>query len=828
MTYQTPSLLSLVDPLWLARLFLASWPWYADLQLLGFAVFPLIFTICTRLRDRGYAMAKALGLILTCYLTLLVVHLLPPLPLAIGFKRASVAGPAVFLAVLSAIALARRWREFADYFRRNARTILIYEMVFLVSFVFMLGVRAAVPQITYLISDSAAEKFTDFAILNGLLASDYYPPHSTWAGGLTMNYYYFGHFLWACMIKLNGIRPEIGFNLALASIFALVCVQSLGLGYNLTRRWGWAFMSMFLIVLASNVDGFLQLVGLFFQRREEILFDRPWYLGYDFWRSSRAVENTINEFPMFSFVLGDLHAHLSSLIILLAGLGLALQMRANAQKGRSLLRYEVSHVGELFLCCLIAGALYAANSWDAATYGLIIALVLWTCATVGPADGELCEAAGARQNRIMSSVLRAVEALLLSAVLVVAGTKVLFAPFDRNFEPPIKPHMMVSGRWPFMEIADWPIRIVSPDNRSNTIEFMSHWALLLAAPLCLALWLLLRHLRAKRISGGNTGASDERFWGITALSAATILLLRVAWASWVAAVCFIAACALICLLIRGIRQPAIRLLTALLLVFSVVSWFCELFYLDDIYDGPIERINTVFKLYYGMWPAMALASVLALSRIVRYAPRHIRRQRAAWITAIMLLIGGVYPVVATMQRVGGGGPNPKAVSARDALDGMRYLKLMHPDDYAAIQWIRSNIPGGARLLEAAGTQYTYSGRISTNTGRSSLAGWLYHEWAWRSRSDEWTDERDRRTTVTSTIYELSDATQAHDLLTANGIEYVIVGDQEHGNYPLLNEDKFALISDPVFNSGATTIYRVKDNARKNALRQPQMYPSATR
>ena len=207
--------MSILNPIWWVKLFVAGLPWYLSMQVLALAALPLTFRICTRLHDRGYALAKVIGLVMTAYIAWLLAHDM------VAFSFEGVAAGACMLGLASIASAFHVLGDIRAFIRRHGRLLLVYEGVFLAAFVLMLSVRAAVPQITYVIADSAAEKFTDFAVLNGLLTSRFFPPHDAWLSGFTMNYYYFGHFLWACLTKLTGTPPELAFNFALAGIFRL-------------------------------------------------------------------------------------------------------------------------------------------------------------------------------------------------------------------------------------------------------------------------------------------------------------------------------------------------------------------------------------------------------------------------------------------------------------------------------------------------------------------------------------------------------------------------------------------------------------------------------
>lgn len=767
----------LLDPIHWLQFVWAALPWYVNMQLLALAALPLTMRVSSRLHDRGYALAKALGLVLTCYITWVLAHRVMP------FQQRTVVVAMLVVATISFIGLSLGWRGIAGFFRRHWGLVLIYELIFLLSFGLMLSVRALSPNITYVIQDSAAEKFTDFAILNGLLTSRWFPPHDPWLSGETINYYYFGHFMWASLIKLGSYRPEVGFNLALASIFAYTCIQSFSLGYNLTRRIGLGFLALFLVAFASNIDGLFQLLGIAGAWIEGPLKSgsHPWYSAFDFWRSSRAIENTINEFPAFSFVLGDLHAHLSSLVIFLAALLLLVQIWRSVSGERSLLQYEVWHLDELFLASLLAGALYAANAWDAITFSALFSAVVFAGRIRRIRDG----------SRIPLRIAYAIESLLLGAVVVFIGIAVLFRFFGANFEAPFQTTIMRLSKWPYFRIEEFPVRRVAFTNRSGSLEFFTHWIMLLVLPMILAATSFIRRRKPQ------LPEQRERFLAILIFLIAFASVAFTLSGGWVGTLTLILAI-ITALVLLTTNMPAVpRLLTALLLVFFVLSCFCEFFYLDDIFDGVIERINTVFKLYYGLWPVMVCATILALRRLLRTAPRFARISIVA-----LLVLGSVYPVLAVMQRVESSRIfRAKAHRKIDAskitrLDGLLYLKDIHANDYAAMMWMRAKLPGNAKILEAVGRQYEYSGRFGTITGRPSFGGWLYHEWGWRG--NRWVSERDRRTTTAETIYITSDPAEAHDLLVQNRIDYVIVGDHERSVYGAITEEKFGQMGERVF------------------------------
>ena len=133
----------------------------------------------------------------------------------------------------------------------------------------------------------------------------------------------------------------------------------------------------FLIVIAGNLRAPIE-----FLRDPHYVWTAFWYQNIG-WQSSRVIVDhggspngeTINEFPNFSFVLGDLHPHLTTLpftIVVLALAVFALPPDSHDEWNP----FEWRHWSEFVAIGVILGALYPMNSWDFPTYGVAIAVAL--------------------------------------------------------------------------------------------------------------------------------------------------------------------------------------------------------------------------------------------------------------------------------------------------------------------------------------------------------------------------------------------------------------------------------------------------------------------
>ena len=132
--------------------------------------------------------------------------------------------------------------------------------------------------------------------------------------GEDLNYYYLGHLMAAGLVRLSGVAPDVGYNLGVATFFAFSVVAAFGLAAALVGRVAGGLWGVALCVLAGTIGSGLELVNEGGPLRSS-----------DWFGASRVIEGTINEFPVFSFTLADLHGHVMAIPFSLLALGFALQ-----------------------------------------------------------------------------------------------------------------------------------------------------------------------------------------------------------------------------------------------------------------------------------------------------------------------------------------------------------------------------------------------------------------------------------------------------------------------------------------------------------------------
>ncbi len=324
--------------------------WWLALSLFGWLAWPLLFPLLGGLRDRGYGLARAAGWLLVGWVHWLGVSL--------GWWQNRVGPIAAIVGVLAAAGLVAGWlqrRRLAAFWAERRRTLLAEEALFALAYLGFVGVRLLNPDLWQ--PWNGGEKFMEFAFLNATLRSPSFPPYDPYFAGGIINYYYYGLYLVGLVIKLTGIAAEVAFNLAVPGLFALTALGLFSVGSSLASahrspsrgRAGEtggvpisstplhlgpsAPLAGGLAVVLALLMGNLRGLGWLASVWSSLVRARP-LPEFDYWAASRVIPNTINEFPLWTFVFADLHPHMIAMPfgMLVAGLALNWVARAGNSK----------------------------------------------------------------------------------------------------------------------------------------------------------------------------------------------------------------------------------------------------------------------------------------------------------------------------------------------------------------------------------------------------------------------------------------------------------------------------------------------------------------
>ena len=162
----------------------------------------------------------------------------------------------------------------------------------------------------------------DMAIVNSINTSGQFPPHDPWFAGSHLNYYYFGHYIVAFLVRTVGIAPEVGYNLGGRPLLRADSERCLRRRLRPVPRPSTSAdapprtavlpgLAAVAFAMAGNLAGAVR-----------YLHHPGWLAEYNWFAPSRVIPHTANEFPYFSFLLGDLHAHVLAVPFALTALGL--------------------------------------------------------------------------------------------------------------------------------------------------------------------------------------------------------------------------------------------------------------------------------------------------------------------------------------------------------------------------------------------------------------------------------------------------------------------------------------------------------------------------
>jgi len=390
---------------WLSReghIVIAWWLW---ITLAGAAAFPLCLPLLGGLPDKGYTLARTLGMLLATF----IFWLLASFGL-LDNSAGSIALSWLMLLILSLV-LYERFAEnntFAIWWRENRLVVVVAELLFVALFFGWALFRAHQNDIT------GTEKPMELAFFSATQRSSVFPPNDPWMSGYAISYYYMGYVMWSALSTLSGVGSAVGFNLTVASLFALTGLTAFGVAYNLVRSRihiaadhvrelasqkvaiATGILAMALLILVGNFQ--MVLVEAPYQARaapQSYLeywgtqarsnFSEGAYVrepeasltlhssSWDYWwwfRASRVVTDydldgspigtqPIGEFPAFSFILGDNHPHVLALPFVVMAIGMMLNLTL---LGRSPVASEILLYG------LAIGGLTFLNAWDGPIY----------------------------------------------------------------------------------------------------------------------------------------------------------------------------------------------------------------------------------------------------------------------------------------------------------------------------------------------------------------------------------------------------------------------------------------------------------------------------
>lgn len=362
------------------------WTWYLLALVLGAAAMPLTGRLFRRFQDRGWMFSKVTAIAVSGFITWFFV--------AIKIIKFTTMTCIVVTLVCAAASLILYCREQKAGFEciPFAHLDLVYaeELLFFAAFLLWTYFAGFHP------AAYGTEKFMDYGFMEAMMRSKTLPATDLWYSQGKINYYYGGQYFAVFLTKLSGAKVELTYNLMRTFVAGLAFAMPFSLVHQMvtdrlgkTRsRWKKALPSVtgILAGISVSIAGNMHYVVYgqiipFIQKLKGEEVSSYWfpdatrYIGFN----PDVEDKTIHEFPCYSFVLGDLHAHVVDIMFVLLILGLLYawmkKVRTTELSGESMSRRKFWKKQLLMPQLLATGALLGmfhwTNYWDFVIYFVV-------------------------------------------------------------------------------------------------------------------------------------------------------------------------------------------------------------------------------------------------------------------------------------------------------------------------------------------------------------------------------------------------------------------------------------------------------------------------
>ena len=850
--------------------------WHTALMIFGFCVMPLTMLLFREFSSGGYFFSKTIGILLVSLLVWTTTYI------GIGrFNKVFIIITMALIAIASYL-IPKTRKAFLDKISDPSviRRMLTEEVIFAFVFVLLCFFKGMYPDIM------DQEKTMEYGFLMSMLRSDRLPANDMWLAGQPINYYYYGQYIYALSTKLFGIAPAYAYTLSMCTSIALPFASAYVIGtmmIELARKNGMSAHKS-----AKYVCGVLAgLVTIIFGNSHSFFYD-PDSAGHpilEFLRSKGVTvgqidsffypestrfighnpelkvidpdtgavifegDYTIHEFPFYSYLVGDLHAHVISMMIVLLIIAVCIALLMNVKgpgasemtvgssfgnllKKESFINFKqptiknfmhevkMALTPEVFIIGILLGVAQMTNYWDFLIYFIFSAMTFLVFNTVRSKLFIYPSTACAFCLDLLLILLtymtfseKVYLHIVLQAVLIAIGlifswlypsaltrtslsmnivfviSHIIALPFNANFD-------MISNK------------IAPVKTRSSIYQLIILWGVHVLICLIFIVFTIVNKNYVK------SGKNSAQVFSMTGKEPTNIVAKFFCQRN----LCDVFVC--------GMSITGFLMLIA-----------PELIYVRDIYTGGYLRSNTMFKFTFAGFIMLSLCLAYIVVRLFWYVGKNGRYNFAAFcfafFCALLLFIPGHYTILSLKQRSG-----DLTKSNFKTLDGTKYLEsfksndTLPEDQYAgnlmdlkrAIDWFNENVEGDPVICEAYGDSYTNYNLVSSYTGLPTIIGWTTHEHLWRFHGivNEEKDllESDPQRDVFKifiyprhddifTIYTSDDAELVKDKIDRYHVEYIVLGPFEYNSFRNDNSNVFLEFSDVVFSSGNVKVFKVR-------------------
>ena len=834
--------------------------WTALLTVFGIAALPLGARLFRQMPSGGFILTQTLGILMVSLLVWTLTY--------IGIYRFNF--PLVILAICIVAGICYGIKPLRENLMDKIKEpdyvlhIAVEESVFALALVLMCYFKGFLPDI------NGQEKFMDYGFIMSMLRNSTLPANDMWLSGYPINYYYFGQFVYALLIKFTCITPSIGYNIAMCTCTALPLAMSysigtlfidtaekFGLHSNKITRALAGILTACAVSLFGNSHSFFydenslgnSLLGLFSKmgadvgRTDNFFYpDSTRYIGWNPEVVTNGGDYTIEEFPFYSYLVGDLHAHVISMMVVLLIMAIAITMISEASlphtaeislkrskynfsspSGRLGVEYKITLTLGFVIASVLLGVAQMTSYWDFLIYFIFLSMTVFVVNTVR--SKVFCDIPGGIYFALNTFGILGLYLLFgdRPVLHIFAQAMLLFVSYLISVYTPgalTRTSFQMSFMFTLGHIVSLPFNL-NFDMISNSLgKCVNH------SPLyqLFILWgthliICITFLVVTVLTQNRRKASAKELKNNTFRS--TVIGDEYVYTNPVQA--FFCKRNLADVFCCGMVVVGIMLIIA-----------PEIFYVRDIYTGGYLRSNTMFKFAFAAFIILSVAMIYSIIRLMWIVNREGSFSSAMLAVSVvflaMLFIPAHYTMAALKQRCG----DDLSPSNFKGLDGTAYMEDHYcpiayiPQGglrsyYDAIAWLNENVKGSPVICEAYADSYTDGSIVSSYTGLPTVFGWQTHEWLWRYHGivDKETDllvpdpERDvwklyitPRHQDIDILYLSQNVQEVQSIIDKYDIEYIICGNLEYYKYNYDNTYTFQQLGESVFLSENLNIFKV--------------------
>ncbi len=744
---------------------------------------PITTAVFKNFFDKGYVFGKTLGLLFSALVLWQLSH----------FKLVEFSFFGCLLSVGFVFAIC-----FLSFKKLNlkpkisiddVKTMVAIEVIFFAFLSFWTMTESIYPFLYF------TEKPMDFGFLSAIRRSDFLPANDIWFAGESINYYYFGQYIFAFLGELLNSSFQANYSMAVASVAALACAMSLSLGQTIAKdvlstaftvlkdsvknilAWVCGLLTVFLVNFAGNSHSFFygeKHIGngiLKFLVEKGIVPIESNITDFYFFYSTRFIghnpdsnDQTIHEFPFYSYILKDLHAHVASIVTVVVFIAViyAIVKRLLLKESFKSLLLPIVVAG------ILLGTMQMTNYWDYIIYTGFFAVLLFFSALSFKDDGV-------KKNE-------AVDFLGLTSVVLAVALVFLFVPNAMYYVP--------------LYICILLLAVVFYRSRATfiaraTVYFMLAFTVanLIGLPFSVNFTMFSNSIKLV--------PNSTELWQY-----------MLVWLGHI--VCAVMLSVLIFINNRkrnddiGFfgRLSFSDLLLLITIFYGLVLIIVpEIIYVVDIYVGHL-RSNTMFKFTYQGFMLLSIGMAFCLLKAVIFLIKSIMDKKkktnilfssiSCVVAVAMIVVVGTYPVVSFKQALFFySGTDDRIFKGIES--GFSYVKNMDSPEIPGYlrgelkgtveiaEWFNETKDGNFNILEAYGASFSNYALVSSYTGLSTVLGQRSHELLWRHNPllpNEAHELIDQREHDVKTVYFSQDKQQALEVIEKYDIKYIVVGPLE--------------------------------------------------